>query len=258
MNHSRRKIALLVPGLLLATGAFAAPRDVQITEVGIMGGIITLHNFGPTDQPLDGFRFCTQDDNETFRYSGFSGLNGFTIEAGTDFFIYYNDDAPSGPDFVNRSTIGGFFATPLDTGPYSLALYFPPVAFANGNTMADFAQWNIDGIDNIVADERSDEAQTGGLWTDQMAWIVTQPVTESIILKAASGGAILHGPDDYRLMPALPIPGDINGDGTVDTADLGAFIGIFGTSNPLGDLNGDMMVDTADLGILIANFGRTS
>ncbi len=49
--------------------------------------------------------------------------------------------------------------------------------------------------------------------------------------------------------------GDINGDGVVDTADLGILIGQFGTAGPDGDLNGDMVVDTADLGILIGAFG---
>jgi len=51
--------------------------------------------------------------------------------------------------------------------------------------------------------------------------------------------------------------GDINGDGVVDTADLGILIAAFGTTDPPSDLNGDGMVDTADLGLLIANFGDT-
>ncbi|MCB9838775.1 MAG: hypothetical protein H6813_05505 [Phycisphaeraceae bacterium] len=51
-------------------------------------------------------------------------------------------------------------------------------------------------------------------------------------------------------------PGDLNGDGTTDTADLGILLSQFGS--PLGgpaDFNGDGVVDTADLGILLANFG---
>ena len=50
--------------------------------------------------------------------------------------------------------------------------------------------------------------------------------------------------------------GDINGDGAVDTADLGIMIGQFQTANPASDLNGDGVVNTADLGQLIAGFAQ--
>lgn len=49
---------------------------------------------------------------------------------------------------------------------------------------------------------------------------------------------------------------DINGDGAVDTADLGILVAAFGNTG-MGlpaDLNGDDVVDTADLGILISEF----
>jgi hypothetical protein len=52
-------------------------------------------------------------------------------------------------------------------------------------------------------------------------------------------------------------PADINGDGVIDTADLGILIGQFGTTGPGADINGDGVVDTADLGVLIGDFGTT-
>ncbi len=51
---------------------------------------------------------------------------------------------------------------------------------------------------------------------------------------------------------------DLNTDGAVDTADLGALIAQFGTPGPGADINYDGTVDTADLGILIAAFGTTN
>ncbi|MCB9838636.1 MAG: hypothetical protein H6813_04790 [Phycisphaeraceae bacterium] len=48
---------------------------------------------------------------------------------------------------------------------------------------------------------------------------------------------------------------DYNHDGRVDTADLGALLGAFGTVNEAINLNADPIVDTADLGILIGAFG---
>jgi len=255
--HHRSIFALALPTLLLVNGASAAPRDVQITDIDLTTGVVTLHNFGGSDEALDGYRFCTQDNDEILRYSGFSGFNGFTIEAGTDLTVHYNNDASGDGDSVNISTLGGSFAGPLDMGPYSLALYFPPVSFGNGATMADFAQWSPDGVDDTTADERSDEAVNGGVWTDQSAWISTNTDTLIIRLKDGSGGLILHGPDDYEVEGPPGITGDINGDGVVDTADLGILIGAFGSSDPASDLNGDMVVDTADLGILIGNFGES-
>lgn len=51
-------------------------------------------------------------------------------------------------------------------------------------------------------------------------------------------------------------PEDLNGDGSVDTADLGIMIAAFGGAG-LGDLNLDGVVDTADLGALIGGYGAT-
>ncbi|MEM1012144.1 MAG: dockerin type I domain-containing protein [Planctomycetota bacterium] len=57
------------------------------------------------------------------------------------------------------------------------------------------------------------------------------------------------------------LPGDFNGDGTVDLADFGILRANFGSMMATfeqGDANGDGTVDLADFGILRANFGSTS
>ncbi|MEM1011733.1 MAG: PEP-CTERM sorting domain-containing protein [Planctomycetota bacterium] len=57
------------------------------------------------------------------------------------------------------------------------------------------------------------------------------------------------------------LPGDANGDGTVDLADFGILRANFGSTMgtfATGDFNGDMNVDLADFGILRANFGTSS
>jgi len=58
----------------------------------------------------------------------------------------------------------------------------------------------------------------------------------------------------FMLVPIDGLVADINGDGVVDTADLGLLIDAFGTSRSGADLNGDGVVDTADLGQLISAF----
>ena len=50
-----------------------------------------------------------------------------------------------------------------------------------------------------------------------------------------------------------PCPGDLNGDGVVNGADLGIMLGAWGT--PGADLNGDGTTDGADLGILLGSWG---
>ncbi|HMN96702.1 MAG TPA: hypothetical protein PKC43_09680 [Phycisphaerales bacterium] len=50
-------------------------------------------------------------------------------------------------------------------------------------------------------------------------------------------------------------PGDLDGNGIVDGADLGILLGVFGESGPLGDLTCDGVVDGADLGILLGAWG---
>lgn len=56
------------------------------------------------------------------------------------------------------------------------------------------------------------------------------------------------------LEPSVPCLGDLNGDSTVDTGDLGILLGAFGNS-PAGDLNDDGITDTTDLGLLLGAFG---
>jgi hypothetical protein len=51
-----------------------------------------------------------------------------------------------------------------------------------------------------------------------------------------------------------PCAADLNADGRVDGADLGALLGNFGGAG-VGDLDGNGLVDGADLGALLGVFG---
>ena|GEM_PF-6773370 len=70
------------------------------------------------------------------------------------------------------------------------------------------------------------------------------------------GGIGNYGFDNVTTDAIATLPGDLNGDCIVDTADLGALIAQFGTAGA-ADLNNDDVVDTADLGLLISAFGQT-
>ena len=192
--------ALLVFGAL-APRADAAPRDVQIVGIDFDTQVIELFNFGTTTEDLDGWRFCSHDATFVRRYSSSAGLNGVSIDPGASLFIHLDNDANGQPDRIDRPA--GNWALPLDQDAYGLQLYFTPVSFGNGATIADHLQWSLGGADNATADERSDEAEAGGVWTDQSLWISTAASDDFVMLNEASNGLVLHGPSDYT----VPEPG---------------------------------------------------
>lgn len=72
------------------------------------------------------------------------------------------------------------------------------------------------------------------------------------------GGFIQSGVNAIQIRPVPDCGGDVNGDGTTDSADLSVVIGSFGEAVPAGtsgDVNGDGVVDAADLSVLIGDFG---
>ena len=50
------------------------------------------------------------------------------------------------------------------------------------------------------------------------------------------------------------IPGDLNGDGIVNAADLNILLAAWGTDSAIADINEDGIVNAADLNILLANW----
>lgn len=53
---------------------------------------------------------------------------------------------------------------------------------------------------------------------------------------------------------SLPCVGDLDGNGSVDGADLGTLLGAWGASG-LADLDGNGSVDGADLGVMLGAWG---
>jgi hypothetical protein len=47
----------------------------------------------------------------------------------------------------------------------------------------------------------------------------------------------------------------VNGDGTIDAADLALLLGAWGTTNGAADLNDNGSVDAADLALLLGSWG---
>ncbi|TVQ62300.1 MAG: hypothetical protein EA379_05585 [Phycisphaerales bacterium] len=83
--------------------------------------------------------------------------------------------------------------------------------------------------------------------------------TQGVIRVVARNANNLTGHDDSDQFFTIggPCPGDANGDGVVDFADLSTVLGNFGQSGAgvPGDVNGDGEVDFADLSEVLSNFG---
>jgi hypothetical protein len=70
-----------------------------------------------------------------------------------------------------------------------------------------------------------------------------------------SEGSASRGVWLYKPAQELNCPADINGDGTVESADLGALLSAWGTANVAANLDGSGIVDSADLAILLSAWG---
>lgn len=227
--------------MTLAGVAAANERDVQFTGVDFNASTITLTNLGLETVPLDGFRFCTADEDESLEYTSVNGFNGLSLAPGESLVVHVENDAV-GEGAINVADLGGTFATPLDAGPWGLAIYFPPIMFGDGNTMADYVQWSIDGADDATANERADEAVEGGVWTDDAAWVVTSAGDDGIELVDLAGNE-LHGPGDYV---SLGCAADFNGDGNADILDFVAFQAAFQAGDESADCDESGALDILD------------
>ena len=223
-----------LPLLFVLSLAFVASlfgqRAVQFREVDFTTSVIEIHNFGATAQALDGWRFCSHDEDQVRRYSSGTGLNGVVIAGGESLFVHFLNDAPADdPSAINISGRGSF-AAPFDRGPYAIQMYFQ-TPFNTGTNIVDHFQWSIDGVDNGSADERSDEAQSGGVWTNQSLWIPTTAESTALVLTDTTGG-ILHGPDSYEVTEPIV---------------AGVFPSTLTLENPVVATNGDVTLNWEDL-----------
>ena len=229
-------------GWALPAELTGADRDIQIRSVDFETQVIELFNFGSVAEDLSGWRFCTHDESERLRYSGGTGLNGVSIAPSDSLFIHFANDASQANELnvTGAGGIGGQFATPLDQDAYSIGLYFSSTGaplstsqFGNPAAIADHIQWSIDGTDNTSADERSDEAQNGSIWTDQSLWIPTTATTTGIVLNDTTGGT-LHGPANYDVIEFAPsLLGDFNNNNRVGPEDYTLLRDGFGGDVPL-------------------------
>ncbi|MCB9838155.1 MAG: agmatine deiminase family protein [Phycisphaeraceae bacterium] len=109
-------------------------------------------------------------------------------------------------------------------------------------------------FDTVIASATADD----GAFTWTVPDVFSDQARVRVVARDAQGNTGFDDSDaDFTINGAPACTGDLNGDGVVDTADLGILLSAFGAhgvGDP-ADLNNDMSVDTADLGILLGVFG---
>ncbi len=138
----------------------------------------------------------------------------------------------------------GFHANPEDEEvQYAMTDWVPTIT-------ADQITWNAPAPG--AGEDFPNTLRYGTMYT---FWFTTDeaPSTSMVALSQYKPG--VEGDLSAVISAPCSLSADLNGDGVVDTADLGLLIGQFGTAGPEADINGDTMVDTADLGVLIGQFG---
>lgn len=133
--------------------------------------------------------------------------------------------------------------------------------------------WQQSGVERIFASAR--DAAGDPIWSDDPATVSSRPGGKSrLAAVAVPSGEILAvwqngatGVSDIYAQNLLPDgtlgtasrPGDLNGDGSVNGADLGILLQNWGACPPKGecvaDLDGNGLVDGADLGTMLSNWG---
>lgn len=121
-------------------------------------------------------------------------------------------------------------------------------------------EWSVDGTTWTQLELVSANA---GAWVQvrrPLASFLPAPGPFRIRFRArdlGAGSVVEAGVDDVRVefVGCTAVPGDIDGNGRVDGADLGLLLGAWGgNALPAADLNGDGTVDGTDLGLLLGSW----
>ncbi|GIV10350.1 MAG: hypothetical protein KatS3mg019_2441 [Fimbriimonadales bacterium] len=154
------------------------------------------------------------------------------------------DSSPSGAHGIYSNARWLASTAPIDT----VQVLSSPRAFTLGGFMEGFLDPNQLTYP-ITLSPASGVLQATG---NQATYTADQPGVYEARYRADNGATQSNR---ARIWLIVPQPGDADGNGCVDDADMLAVLFTFGTDNPDADLNNDGAVDDADLLQVLFNFG---
>lgn len=234
-------------------------------------------------------RGVSSDGNVVAGWSGFENLNhhAFRWENGVmadlhnpDWPTTWNSEAQgiSGDGAVVVGVWAGSSWSPVRPFRWSASTGMVDLGVLPGGAWGEAWAANFDGSKVVGWSEVSSGNWHALLWEEELGLqdlnvLFADLLTDGSILRTAyaisANGRYIAGYgqrpggayEAYVLDTTGGIPGDLDGDGDVDLADLAALLGSFGLCvgdagyNPAADLDGDNCVTLADLSVLLGNFG---
>ncbi len=172
----------------------------------------------------------------------------------TDFDINRNDADPD-DDYATADDwllLTYTWRKPTADGPGYATLYVDG-RLAMTDAIDSEATWIVPGEEFYLAGGNNGNMYGTGVFDELM--IFDQYLTSAQV-------AALYGiSEENHGGTVVTMPGDLNGDGSVNSADLDMVRGNWGnavTPNTMGDANGDGFVNSADLDIVRSNWGATT
>ena len=263
MRFQPTQLLTLAPALIVSAVASAGVfvNQVPVSGGGTMRSSQLWQDPGPDGNDLDGDAVCWQDftvgQPTTISHIEWWGNGacelGFRIEIwkqdpGTIAYQPYGIFFYGGVDGIEPLVTFDTTSYTTSLGPgglihYVLDLVTPIDVPANDSVNP---RWFIDivGLTAVPYAQWKWSRGTGGS-THSYQFIRGEG---PMFWPLPEGRALVLANDD------VACPADLNGDGAVDGADMGALLGAWGGPG-LGDLNNDATVGAADLGMLLAAWG---
>ena len=224
------------------SGAGDLSPNGKIYRVSLKGGKVSVFSdWAGIGQPRgivpygDGFLVgnSTDDDLEIVSSTG--------VVAPTPF---HNSDGVNGINFPQHLTwlANGELMVTGFSPPFGI-FFYDPKGFESGRLGAPYVTTSPRGAFRL---ENGDTLYTAGTRIDR---ITLSGSTNSIVNQLGTSFRWIT-----RFSPPPPCPADINDDGVVDSADLGALLSAWGAGGA-ADLDGSGSVDSGDLGILLSAWG---
>jgi len=201
-------------------------------------GFVAINIGGPSYTAGDGTVYAAD--------TSFTGGSIFTVS---------NAIANTTDDALYQSERYGAFSynIPLTSGTYDVTLKFAEIYV----TAAGERVFHVDMEGTRVLSNFDIFAAAGG---SLIAYDRTFPVSVTDGMLTVTFTSVVENPkiSAIKIAPASQyLQGDLNQDGTVNSADWTIMAGVWFTNDATADLNGDGIVNSIDFSLMNANWGKT-